>query len=491
MILLSKSKLIAVFLLLSMIVTLAVGCSQEEIGFLELQKEINELTISEGSGEIVLALQGMPAPATASPSERLLYRLLQKGITVKYHGKADFENKTMDYTFTFLNKVTGEEYELSRIICKDNIMYIKLDSLNNFLGILDAPKLLPEDIFGDVKYLSLTTDEYLTSMDIPADFPFASIYQTSFMNNNLNKLIQKLTFGLPEAYQNYTTGLVVKNGNSYTWQLSGKEAVELLGGFLKYSLENIPDLEKWLVSFINNLNEEEIALLGIEPQQKTETLMLLSMFSNEITENKETYMQAIDEGLAEILKDEAVQKAAEGINMSYTLGKNGPNSYTNNCSFDLSFNENENNTQVNLQLTANAQIKKTAPFTITLPTSGVMSYTELLKKITKIMEIQIDTNTYTLTDANGVSQNYLEVKNIENQTYLPMRQIAELLGEEVGWDAANSQAYVVRDCLEIEMTGVIVDGRNYIKTRDFTKLGYEVDWDNTTRTVIITTQTFF
>ncbi|NLO76513.1 MAG: hypothetical protein GX092_06570, partial [Clostridia bacterium] len=417
----SKSKLLTVFLLLSMVVTLAVGCSQEELGFLELQKEINELTVSECSAEMVLSLKGLPAPATADPAELILYNLLQKGITVKYNGKADLENETMDYTFSYFNETIGTELEISRFICKDNIMYIKIDTLGDFLKAIGATEASSEfdKIFGDTEYLSMTTDEYLMSMDLPEGFPFASIYQTSFMNNDLNKIVQKLMLGLPGAYQNYTAGLVVKNGNSYTWQMNGMEAVEFFGGFLRYSLENIPDLEKWLVSFINNLSEEEMTLLGMEPQQKAEMQLFLSMFAMELAEDKETYLQAIDEGIAEILKDETVQKIAEGINISYALGKNGPDSYTSNCSFDLTFNE--NNTQIGLQLTGNAQINKTAPFALTLPTSGIMTYTEFLNKITKTMEIQIDTNSYTLTDANGVSQNYLEVKNIENQTYLPMR----------------------------------------------------------------------
>lgn len=488
----SKSKLLTVFLLLSMVVTLAVGCSQEELGFLELQKEINELTVSECSAEMVLSLKGLPAPVTADPTELLLYNLLEKGITVSYNGKADLENKTMDYTFSYFNDISGTEHEISRIICKDNIMYIKIDTLGDFLKVIGDTIGEPEasrefeEIFGDTEYLSMTTEEYLQISEFPEDFPLTSVYQTSFMNTDLNKIFQKLMLGLPEAYQNYTTGLVVKNGNSYTWEMTGKEAIEFFGGFLRYSLENIPDLEKWLVSFINNLSEEEMTLLGMEPQQKAEMQLFLSMFAMELAEDKETYLQAIDEGIAEILKDETVQKIAEGINISYALGKNGPDSYTSNCSFDLTFNE--NNTQIGLQLTGNAQINKTAPFALTLPTSGIMTYTEFLNKITKTMEIQIDTNSYTLTDANGVSQNYLEVKNIENQTYLPMRQIAQLLGEEVGWDAANSRAYVLKNGFEIDMTGVIVDGRTYIKTRDFTKLGYKVEWDNATRTVIISTQ---
>ena len=485
----SKRKLLTVFLLLCMVITLAVGCSQEELGFLELQKEINGLTVAEGSGEMILSLKGVPAPTTTDPAELLLYNLLQNGVTVKYNGKADLENKTMDYTFSYVNDTIGAEQEISRIICKDDIMYIKIDTLGNFLKAISATDANGEfeEIFGDTEYLSMTTEEYLQSMELPEDFPFTSVYQNSFMETDLNKISQKLLLGLPDAYQNYNTGLVVKNGDSYTWQLTGTEAVEFIGGFLKYTLENIPDVEKWLVSFINNLSEDDIALLGMEPQQKTEMQMLLSIFTMGITENKESYLQAIDDGMAEILQNEQVQKAAEGIKISYTMGKNGSGSYTNNCLFDLTFNEDDS--QISLQLVANSQINKTAPFALALPTSGVMTYTEFLNKITKTMEIQIDSNTYTLTGANGITQNNLVVQNIENQTYLPMRQIAQLLGEEVGWDSANSRAYVLKNGFEIDMTGVIVGGSTYIKTRDFSKLGYKIEWDNATRTVKISTQT--
>ena len=51
-----------------------------------------------------------------------------------------------------------------------------------------------------------------------------------------------------------------------------------------------------------------MTLLGMEPQQKAEMQLFLSMFAMELAEDKETYLQAIDEGIAEILKDETVQR---------------------------------------------------------------------------------------------------------------------------------------------------------------------------------------
>jgi hypothetical protein len=47
---------------------------------------------------------------------------------------------------------------------------------------------------------------------------------------------------------------------------------------------------------------------------------------------------------------------------------------------------------------------------------------------------------------------------------------------------------VLKNGVEIDLTGVIIDGRTYIKTRDFAKLGYQVNWDDATRTVKISTQ---
>lgn len=486
----TKNKLVTVFLIMLLTVTLITGCSLEEQEFLTLQKEISELTLYESSGEMVFSLQGLPVPSTNDPAEVLLFNVLQKGIKINYTGKADLEKGTIEYTYSYVNDTLGTEQVLTKVIGQGNIMYIKIDELVNFFKTLGDTEISKElqEVFGDTEYLSMTIEEYYESLGVTQqDQPLAMLYPDSFTDNDLNKLLQKLMLTFPEAYQNYSTGLLQKSGNTYSWQVSGGDAVRFLRTFLEYTLNNLPALQNWLDSFINNLSNEEMTLLGLEPQQKAEYQMLLNMMFTELTPNKEQYLQELNALMTELEQDQETQTLLEGFKLTYNLTKNGTNAYSCDYVFNMNFKDAAN--EVGLQMAINTEIAPTAPWNLTLPTSGVMTYTELLNKITKTMKIQIDSKTYTLDDVTSNTQANMNIQNIENQTYLPMRQIAELFGEEVGWDGTNSQAYVLKNGEKIDMTGIIIDGSTYIKTRDFTKLGYKVDWDNATRTVIINTQT--
>ncbi|MGI6587955.1 MAG: stalk domain-containing protein [Peptococcia bacterium] len=484
-----KRKFLTIFLLLMLTVTLTAGCSQAEQGFIALQKELTELNTYETSGDFVFSFNGLPAPSSTDPSSALLYNMIQKGLTVKFTGKTDMENNLIDCTFTLSNDLINTEQVVTRIICKNNILYVQIDELMKLaqvFGDTETSNKLKE-VFGNAKYLSMTQEEYFKSLGIDEiqGQPLTKLNQNAFMNNKQTKLLQKFMLELPKAYQNYSTGLVTQNGNIYSWEVKGIEALEVLMDFLKYNLNNIKDVETWAVSFIDNLSDEETTLLGLDPQQKPLYKTLLNMVTTEIEMNKEEYLQGINDLKIELQENEEIKKFLNGFKMSCSLGKNEQEVYTNAVDFTMNFNEED--LQLGLQMKGQSQTKKTEPFTVNVPTTNVMTYTELLNKLNKTMEIQIDTNAYTLKAAQGNTQGNLEVKNIENQTYLPMRQIAEIFGEEVGWDSANNQAYVLRNGDKIDMTGVVIEGRTYIKTRDFTKLDYQVDWDEATRTVIIST----
>ncbi|MBR5307566.1 MAG: copper amine oxidase N-terminal domain-containing protein [Clostridia bacterium] len=65
---------------------------------------------------------------------------------------------------------------------------------------------------------------------------------------------------------------------------------------------------------------------------------------------------------------------------------------------------------------------------------------------------------------------------IDNSVYLPLRQIMENAGYEVSWDGEQRKAYVTVAGEKVEMTGVIVNDRTYVKIRDFEKLGATVEY---------------
>ncbi len=69
-----------------------------------------------------------------------------------------------------------------------------------------------------------------------------------------------------------------------------------------------------------------------------------------------------------------------------------------------------------------------------------------------------------------------DVVMIDGSTYLPLRQISEACGLDVEWDDAERKAYVITENGKVDMTGIIIDDKTYVKVRDFEKLGVTVDY---------------
>lgn len=80
------------------------------------------------------------------------------------------------------------------------------------------------------------------------------------------------------------------------------------------------------------------------------------------------------------------------------------------------------------------------------------------------------------SDVTDTPDGKYDFYNIYGSMYLPMRKICERLGEIVDWDPVLGRAYVVRGEEKIDMTGVLKEGKTFIKIRDFEKLGYLVDY---------------
>ena len=64
----------------------------------------------------------------------------------------------------------------------------------------------------------------------------------------------------------------------------------------------------------------------------------------------------------------------------------------------------------------------------------------------------------------------------EGRAYLPLRLIAESLGEEVGWDKSTKTPYVMQDGQRVDMKGLLQDSKAFVGVRDFEKLGYTVTY---------------
>jgi hypothetical protein len=349
----SKSKLLAVFIALILAVTLTTGCSQEEMELLQLTIEMSEIPVYEASGEVSIALQGIPVSSTDTLTDTLIAKLLEKGITLKFNGKLDQEKGLRDVTISYVDEVSGNEQIFTRIIVSENILYLKIDELYHLINLVD-----PENsnrfkmIYEDVEYISLTPAEHLASLEDPEEEP--DFTDTTFKLKEFNTSGLKILRGLPEVFPNYSSELIIKNGNTYTFAASGTQTAEFVFSLIEYCINNITDLKKGVISFINNLTDEEMIAWDLDPQQKTGYLMDLEMATLDIMENKELYLQDINDLQIQLQDKEIQAKLNEFFKIRCSISKTEQDTYKTN--FALAVNNSEE--QLSLLLTGTEQYKK-------------------------------------------------------------------------------------------------------------------------------------
>ena len=66
----------------------------------------------------------------------------------------------------------------------------------------------------------------------------------------------------------------------------------------------------------------------------------------------------------------------------------------------------------------------------------------------------------------------------DGRAYVPLREICELLDEEVIWDRTTRTAFVRVDGLKTEVESILQNGSAYVGVREFEKMGYAVSYSN-------------
>lgn len=478
-----KRKILAVALLLIMTVTLTIGCTQAEKEFIGIYEEITQLSTYENSGNFTIRITGIPY-SSDNLAEAITYGLLQKGLKVNYSGKVNFEQNMFDYTFFIADEATGVNTEILRLLCKNDMLYIKIDKLLKLVNSNEETN----NLFANTEYISISKDEYLQMLSADSnELALTPLNQNGFVNYTFNQIVQKFFCGLPEVYENFSTGAVTKDGNKYTLEINGKGLAELFLNNMEYSVTNVSVIGNYISSFLDNLTNEELECLGLDPQSKQLCQGYISMGIAEIERDKATMLKEIKELRTELNEDQDVNKVLDGIYCKYSVEKKGDQLYDN--STKLTMNIEDNGMKIGIDIDVLDKIKGIAPFTIEVPTAHIMTYTNYLTKASKTMKIEVDHNYYTFKHGFNNDFSFIDVKIIEDRTYLPMRQIAEAFGEQVTWDSTAAKAYVIKNGNNIDMTGTIIGDLTYIKIRDFEKIGYKVNWNEQARTVIIDSPT--
>ncbi|HHX96512.1 MAG TPA: copper amine oxidase N-terminal domain-containing protein [Clostridia bacterium] len=426
----SKRNLLFVSIMLCLLL-LTVGCSQTELNYLALQQEVNSLKVLESNGSFSFSLKIGPD-----------FSLEQ---TFKIFSKTDL-NKEIATLELYL---AGSEEPLTEMIMEKDTLYFYLPGIIEFLSTLGYDEIAAEfaTLFKGAEYLST---------------------QKSFFNQKQTHIIQKLLTALPEGYPDFSTNLITEKDQTFTLEMNGQQVFNLVFDFLEHNLLNNEAIVNWLGQVLDSLSDEELTLLNLDPAERSVYETMLTIASQELETEQATYLKDLNILKKDLLVE--IQPYLDGFTFSNTLSQDSLGAYNSQVNLRLE------QPGIDFQLSGQNRTREIAPFTITIP-DKVIAFSELTPK----MVIDVEQANYTL---NG-EQGSLIIHNIEGHLYLPLRKIGELLGEEVGWDSELGYAYVVRNGLPLEMTGIIIDDRIYIKIRDFEKLSYQVKWDEATRSATI------
>jgi len=482
--------LLFVFSLISMFLS---GCSKTEKEFYALQKECANLNTYVNTGEISFSINQLPEDLTEDLTikEEMLLQLL-KNLNLSYEQKVDMNRQLMATSVSLKLTETADPLELISILCKDKTVYIKVDEMAKFLKPFLDEEFSPFlDALDGKKYLSISEGEILSFME----------YQDNTMQNNSlhylwdmdkmrtqQNLYNTLFEGLiNDVYDEYETGVVEKQGKKFFIALSPQEIVNLIKPFLAYSIEHINELDDFLITTVENLSDEEMEMLNLDPNEREFYLQSITELINQVKLTGPELLSQWNE--SEQMTTDMINKTLGDSKITTTMQKTGTNTYESEAELLLQIkDEEETNTFLEFSLNIKDQIKKSNGFKVTAPKSDLITLTDFQAKFPLVMNLEPNYGYYTFNHGLQNEFSALDTGIENNHTYVPMRQVAEQFNEKIGWDQTKRQAFVERDHNRIYFNGNIKDDCFYVPVKEFEKIGFKIDWDASTGTVTLIKQ---
>ena len=273
--------------------------------------------------------------------------------------------------------------------------------------------------------------------------------------------------------------------DKFTLNVDKQGVLDNIKPLMVYYINNADKINTSMVGFLEGLDDEELAMLSLTPEIRSEAVSGLSKMTDEVVANPDKYLDQVDELAAAAKEGSGIMGDKTGIKI--VMEKLGEENFaqTTDFAFNMADPENAGNV-IDMEINSKTEVKGIDPFTVSIPETNIISFTDLQKKMPRTLNIDTGKKQYTVSQGFSSSSGNIDLRIEKGYTYLPVRTIGEALNETVGWDSHAKQAYVVKDGKNINMAGAIYNSRAFIKIRDFEKLGYTVTWNNETKTATIT-----
>jgi hypothetical protein len=441
------------------------GCGVNELGYLNLSKEVGSLTQFDFNNSTQVEL------SKAVTGEDVDYN-----IDLDIVGEVNIEDlNSMFMNFDLMFKINdlGNENPLNFKIT-ENKVYI---SKNSLLELIKLEEIFNgtyenEKVIDELYNVELKNVDYIMIADL-SEYYSDIDHEIKYKDMN-DSAMNYLT----SAFKGFDSKLITKENNGYSIKLTSASAIEFIERIIMYISNNKDLVFDETIKYIENIYDD-INMQELDSMTDADKEAMLT----ELRGSRQEFYDFVDEAVL-FLESEGLKTYEEmfdGSEINEEIYKNG-SSYVEKLQAelvveDLIIGNIESNTEI-----TQADIEKTSVSENYITADELEDiYNKTENKINPVQKLEMmwypdsysaEVNKIRLDEQTD--WDYQSFAIIEDRIYLPLRYIGESFGEEVMWDNENKKAYVVRDNVKIDMTGVLVDSTTMVKVRDFEKLGYKI-----------------
>lgn len=478
-------KALCVGLILLFSLSIFAGCSREEIGYYNMMKSIATMKGSvEVSSNIKLEITADNPEWQEMVGSSDMAKALS-GMQIVVTEKANLDDMSEEMNVTLI--IGKKETNIGTIKLVDGILYF-----NNKEMLKALKGILPVETYNAVEkatqgkeWISVDMMEFSLDRDNPLAGNFGEESRAI-----LDTYFDFMDSVFLRGYRGYSSGLVQKAGDGYRLTMTDEDLAEFIRTAGLYSVANIKDVGAALKSFINNTSAEERELLfgttGITAADIDELIRETAENKGEFNEAIDAIAYSFDQSFLPLIKGSKYVQTIEGTEVGYL----------NSVELVLNINDENSDNVIHFLVKGMSSTKRVSNVKITAP-EDVIAWDAMKKDMPSskgirifydksyVMNEKIELGITSIPQDHkfGFMTGFLEK---DGSRYYPLRQIGEVLGHEVGWSEAGQTAYVVNEAgARVSFTGIEKDGTTYIKIRDFEKIGYTVEWDETAQSMYI------
>jgi len=485
-----------------MCITAFTGCSRTELEYLKMSSDLMDTMSScviEGSMQADIDFDALydfkDDVAKATGVE--IYEEEEpfsgkKKLTVDYDMNMNID--TLEYDMAFDVNYNGKNYDLGKLYYSlQKGVFVSGDTL---WGVYQIAKDMTDghqdkyvmsqsyakdlkEILSEERYIELVSVDQLTGVDMDSVIP----------EQNMKDLYDAAFTFYEEVMDGFETGMVKEIKGGYRIEADGREAAQLLANLLHFVAVN-PD------QILNAAETYMMAVLdSVEAGTPEETAMAkeeMAMLFAVARASQEDFVAAADQMgyLVEgMMQDPGVGMLLDSFKYTATVKK-----YAGDFQSVAAYTVKHDGATV-CSLVTDSVLKK-ADVQIFFPKKGMTmeelgdKLAALENKYNPVTGVSVTWGMYgenkyaDITTRRSVAEGiyfnrdfaWEELIVEDGRAYLPLRTIAEKLGEEVCWENSTKTPYVMQDGERIDMKGKLLDSRAFVGIRDFEKLGYTVTY---------------